>query len=131
LLRLPRAEIQRIVGKEPACWSYMALLLAQNFARSLRLISALKLVQPRDRVAAVLLLLLDDLPEGQLKITVSQSDLASITSLARSSVNSALKDLEELGLIRRKYSSVTIVSAAELRSCVEDGPLRAGVLEHR
>ncbi len=51
LLRLPRAELQRIVGKDPVCWSYMALLLAQNFARSIRLIAALKQVNPRDRVA--------------------------------------------------------------------------------
>jgi CRP/FNR family transcriptional regulator, cyclic AMP receptor protein len=131
LLRLPRAELQRILGKDPVCWSYMALLLAQNFARSIRLISALKLVQPRDRVAAVLLQLVDDMPEGQLKITVSQSNLGSVTNLARSSVNSALKDLEQLGLIRRRYSSVTIVSASELRFCVEEGPLRAGVLQQR
>ncbi len=46
-------------------------------------------------------------------------------------MNSALKDLEELGLIRRRYSSVTIVSAAELRSCVEEGPMWTAELQHR
>jgi DNA-binding MarR family transcriptional regulator len=83
-------------------WRYFLLLLAQNYARTLRVVYALKQEDPLRRVAATLLLLIDDNLQGEMEARASQSDIAEIANLGRSKVNASLKALEGRGMIRRR-----------------------------
>jgi hypothetical protein len=48
-------------------------------------------VDPLRRVAATLLLLIDDNLQGEMEARASQSDIAEIANLGRSKVNASLK----------------------------------------
>jgi CRP-like cAMP-binding protein len=115
LLRLPRAELQRLGAGNPAVWANIAMLLAASTVICISLIDALKRNDPVARVAATLVVLLDDLPNGAAVLDISQSDLASIAHLGRVSVNAALKELQSRGWIRRRYGSIELTKPTALR----------------
>jgi CRP/FNR family transcriptional regulator, cyclic AMP receptor protein len=116
LLRLPRAEVVRMTEADALAWRYFLLLLAQNYARTLRVVYALKQEDPLRRVAATLLLLIDDNLQGEMEARASQSDIAEIANLGRSKVNASLKALEGRGMIRRGYASIEVTDAPALRA---------------
>ena len=121
LLQLSGAELLRITQRDARTWRYFAELHARNYLSSLDVIDALKRTEPRERLAATLCNLLDGAPKGQKMVYTSQSDLASLAQLGRSSVNAALNHLEERGLLRRGYGSVEITNVAALRRFVSEG----------
>lgn len=112
VLRLPRAEMMRIVEKTPSTWHYFADLLAQNFARAVEVIEYLRCPTPARRIAALLLNLGGGRPP--VAIRMSQFEMAEITNIGRTNVQSALLQLAQSGLIRRGYASIEIVDAAAL-----------------
>jgi CRP/FNR family transcriptional regulator, cyclic AMP receptor protein len=119
LFRMPRPQMQHL-GVEPGVlWRNLAALLMKNIATTISVVDALKRQDPAARVAAMLLNLLTDLPEGQRNINVTQTDLAAITNLSRSSVVSALNHLESLALVNRTYRSITITNLSKLRKLAD------------
>jgi CRP-like cAMP-binding protein len=113
VLRLPRAEMMRIVERTPAAWHYFADLLAQNFARAVEIVEYLRCSNPSRRIAAMLLNLAGERPSQAIR--VSQIEMAEISHLGRTNVQSALMDLAQRGLVRRGYCSIEIVDIAALR----------------
>jgi CRP/FNR family transcriptional regulator, cyclic AMP receptor protein len=111
VLRLRRAELFLLGANYPQTWAHVTLMMARNVERCVNIIDALKRHDPIERVAAMLLNLLE---EGPL-IELSQSDLAAMTSLGRGSVNAGLKALQARGLIRRRYRSIEVLNGAGLR----------------
>jgi CRP/FNR family transcriptional regulator, cyclic AMP receptor protein len=116
LLRLPRAEVVRITESDPLAWRYFLLLLAGNSARALRVVYALKQADPLRRVAAMLLVLIEDNPQAATEAQVSQSDMAELTNLGRTKVNASLKALEHRGIIRRGYASIEVTDSQALQA---------------
>lgn len=118
LLRLPRQELLRVIHGHPSTWQYLAQLLARNSYKSFEIIAALRRSTPVERVAAALCNVMDshfDAPSG---VQASQSDLAAMTQLGRSSVNTALRTLEAQGLVRRGYASIEVVDLGVLQRFV-------------
>jgi CRP/FNR family transcriptional regulator, cyclic AMP receptor protein len=118
LLRFSRAEILRMATNDPVVWRYLALLLARNLRKAINVIDAISRRDPVARVAATLLNLTEDPPQDLRAISASQSDLAALTRLSRSAVNSALKDLQAGGLIQRRYGAIDVNDATALREFV-------------
>lgn len=118
VLRLSRAEMFRITQHDPAAWRYFAELLAQNLVNALNVIDALKRSDPIERLAVTFCNLLESLSVTQGVVNASQTDLGSLTQLGRSSVNAALSELENRGLIRRGYASIEIPSVSALRQFI-------------
>jgi CRP-like cAMP-binding protein len=114
ILRLPRAELIRIVEQTPAAWFHIAEMLAQNFARAIEMIEYLRCPDHTRRIAALLLSLSGN--RSPEPIRVSQVEMAEMTHIGRTNVQSALVDLAQRGLVRRAYASVEIVNIAALRS---------------
>jgi CRP/FNR family transcriptional regulator, cyclic AMP receptor protein len=119
LLRLPRLEIARMTASDPIVWRYFLFLLARNYAKAMNVVSALKQVDPARRVACMLLILSEE-DLGGTGIAASQSDLAELTHLGRSKVNSSLKALEGRGHIRRRYGSIELTNASALRDFISE-----------
>jgi CRP-like cAMP-binding protein len=117
LLRLPRLEIVRMTANDPIFWRQFLLLLVSSNVKAMRLIGALKQGDPVKRVACLLLILNQEDLRGT-GIAASQSDLAELTLLGRTKVNSSLKALEGRGHIRRRYGSIEVSDAAGLRDFV-------------
>ena len=118
LLRLTRAELQRLAAKDPLVWRYVLTLVASNYAKAIRVVDALKRTDPIHRVAAILLVLYEDLPAGINVIEASQSDIAALSQLGRSVVNAALRQMQAEGVILRGYGSIEVTDAAKLGALV-------------
>jgi hypothetical protein len=100
-------------------WQTLAALLMNNIATTISVVDALKRQDPTARVAAMLLNLLTDLPEGEKCINATQTDLAAITNLSRSSVVGALAHLEGLSMLNRTYRSIMITNSSKLRKLAD------------
>lgn len=115
VLRLSRAEMQRVTLEDPLAWLQFAELLAMNFTLAMRMIAVLRYDSPVQRLSALLLTLAATEPDGQLKAKVSQAELAAMANLSRTTVNAALAELEDTGLVRRAYAAVEIADVAGLQ----------------
>lgn len=114
ILRLSRAEMQRFGSQNPDAWRLFSEVAARNLVVAIDVIEALKHVDPTTRVAMTLLNLQRDVPPEHPVIPLSQSDIAAAADLSRSSVNIAMKTLNDLGLIESTYGGVTIVDFENL-----------------
>ena len=128
LLRVPRAQIVRLAEADPEVWRSFSLLLARNYAKAMGIIHALKQRDPARRVAAILVVVVEDNAAGVTTAPASQWDIGELAHLGRSKVNASLKALESRGLIRRRYRSIEVIDAPGLRKFVhEPGAPRAVV----
>lgn len=114
VLRLSRAELLRLVQADPANWFHFAALHVTNSARAIATVDMLRRDRPVDRIAALLLNLIALHAGPDNQISVSQSDLGAMAALGRTTVNTALLELEQLGLVQRGYGMVTIVERNQL-----------------
>lgn len=91
MLRLPRAELIRIVDEIPSAWSHVAEMLAQSFSRAIEMIEYLRCPDHTRRVAA----LLPSLNSGRAPepIRISQIEMAEMTHIGRTTVQAALVNL--------------------------------------
>ena len=108
LIRLPRAEILRMTEQVPEYWRYLSSLAAINLATTIDIVEALRRPDPAERLAMVLRNLNNGAPTAEGELAVSQADLASLSSLSRSSVNRALGVLAAQGMIVQGYKSISI-----------------------
>jgi CRP-like cAMP-binding protein len=108
VLRLSRASMMRLTMADPEAWLHFAELMAANFATSLATIGMLRRADPLARFAS-LLLNLAGLQQPMHTLTLSQAELAAMAAVSRTTTSNALGELEKRGLLRRGYSSITII----------------------
>ncbi len=118
VLRLSRAEMQRICQEEPPSWRYLADLAVANLGLTLDFAEMLRRVDSIARVAAALAILAEDDAQGSHIVDASQADLAAMTRLSRGAVNAALNALEKRGWIARRYGGVSVTNPAALTDFV-------------
>jgi CRP-like cAMP-binding protein len=115
LLRLSRANMQRLTEQDPEAWMHFAQLMAVNLSIAMDVVTAIRFEEPLQRVAATLRNLVGADRSSVPKIAVSQSDLGAMTGLSRNTVNIVLAELERLAVVNRRYSVVEITDLAGLR----------------
>jgi CRP/FNR family cyclic AMP-dependent transcriptional regulator len=120
LLRVPRAQIVRLTEADPEVWRSFSLLLARNYAKAMGIIHALKQSDPARRVAAMLVVVVEDNAPGVTTAPASQWDIGELAHLGRRKVNASLKALESRGLIQRRYRSIEVIDAPGLRKFVHE-----------
>jgi CRP/FNR family transcriptional regulator, cyclic AMP receptor protein len=113
---LPRVEFLRVAEADPLAWRLLAMLTANNNARTLRVIGALRRESAAGRLAATLVNLAAELYEAPAVLRLSQEDLGALARLSRGSVNSALARLESAGLLRRDYGAIALHDVAALEA---------------
>lgn len=114
LIRLPRAEMLRMTDQAPDCWRHFAGLAVFNLRTALDIIDALRRSDPAERLAMVLCNLSRAAPTNPNDLAVTQTELASLAVLSRSSVNKALSLLAAQGMIDQGYKSIFIPDIAAL-----------------
>jgi CRP-like cAMP-binding protein len=114
LIRLPRAEILRMTEQMPEYWRHFPGLAALNLATAIDILDALRRSDPAERLAMVLRNLNNGAPTSEGELAVTQADLASLSSLSRSSVNRALGVLAAEGMIVQGYKTISIPEPAAL-----------------
>ena len=108
-----------MTANDPLLWRPFTLLLVRNYIKAMSLIWTLKQDDPVKRVACLLLILKEE-DLGEAGIAASQSDIAELSHLGRSKVNSSLKALEGRGHIRRRYGSIEVIDATGLRDFIAE-----------
>ena len=108
VLRLSRASMIRVARGDQDAWLHFAELMAANFTLSLATIGMLRRSSPVARIAA-LLLNLAGRQQRTPRLSLSQADLAAMAAVSRTTLHSALAELEKRGFVRRGYSSITIL----------------------
>ena len=118
ILHIPAARFLSLCDEDP---SYLFAMTRATLMRSyiaLEMLHALRILPLVPRVAKYLLILSPDLPANP-DVKFRQSDLAATLGVSRASMNRALSDLEDLGLITRKYAAIGINSIAGLSEWLE------------
>jgi CRP-like cAMP-binding protein len=106
IVRIPRAEVQRLIEKHPTVSFEIIKLMGLRRQRADRRLKALLFRSNRDRLVYLLLELVEKYglatPQGvRLDIKLSHQDLASIIGSTRETVTVVLGELEAEGYLRR------------------------------
>ncbi|QFT76139.1 Crp/Fnr family transcriptional regulator [Erythrobacter sp. THAF29] len=87
--------------------------LSQQLQELLDVVAGIRRGSAGARVAGILAMMAEgnDLP---VRIAISQQELADLLGLTRATVNIALKELEQLSLVRRAYRSIEVLDRERL-----------------
>jgi CRP/FNR family cyclic AMP-dependent transcriptional regulator len=109
-------RLAALVAAHPEVAPAITRLVTINLWTTLGLLSMLRRQDNAERLASLLCLLAgNDLSDG-LVLPLSQTELASMAALSRTTLVAALRDLEELGLVHTRYRLVRICNAAGLEA---------------
>ncbi|MFN3214796.1 MAG: Crp/Fnr family transcriptional regulator [Henriciella sp.] len=118
LLHIPAKRFLSLCDEDP---SYLLAITRATLLRSfiaLEMLHALRILPLLPRVAKYLLILSPD-PPAEPELRFRQSDLAATLGVSRASMNRALSDLEDLGLISRGYATIRIICMTRLSDWLE------------
>ena len=113
VIRIPTKRFLALGEAEPAI---LAALMRATLMRShvlLEMLHAIRILPLLPRVAKFLLILTPPAP-AKPRIRFRQTDLAATIGLSRASMNRALTQLEDLGLIERRYGQIEVRSVSDL-----------------
>lgn len=125
MLWLSRRAITEIAALDADHWRHFVGLMSDNLDLALGAIADLMLRDHRKRLVAVLLRVAgrrnasppDDRPED---VALTQSDLATMANVTRTTAGATLRALERSGLVHIGYGRITIVSSDRLRQLIEE-----------
>jgi CRP/FNR family cyclic AMP-dependent transcriptional regulator len=120
IVHLPCDAVLAALDAEPLLWREIAKLGLERQRVSIALLQSQMLAPVRGRVAATLLSLAEIYgaqSQGvcDLRVRLSQHDLAGMLSLSRQTINKALGQLVEEGVIEPSYKRIIIVDSEALR----------------
>ncbi len=141
LLKLPAHAIREIVGKDPSIWRLFALATVTHLDLAMGACDDLMIRDPVRRCVAILLRLggrrqmspaelspadlspaelspadLSPADLSPIEIDLSQADIADLANVARTTLNTILRELEKAGKIERSYRRIRILSPKALRA---------------
>ncbi|RTL52156.1 MAG: Crp/Fnr family transcriptional regulator [Bradyrhizobiaceae bacterium] len=120
-LTVPLHALQDILRRDPAAWRHIALLAFTNSELAVNVVSDLLVRDHSQRLVAVLMRLGNcsnpGLPGASgIEIAVSQEELAAMSNVARTTVNSTLRQLQATGAVEITYRRIKIVAPEKLRA---------------
>lgn len=125
LLKLPLHAIREITGKDPASWRLFAMAAMSHVDVAMGACDDLMIRDPGNRCIAILLRLAgrqhaSPADASPAEVDLSQSDIADIANVARTTLNSTLRKLEDAGTLALSYRQIRILSPKALRAMLRD-----------
>jgi CRP/FNR family cyclic AMP-dependent transcriptional regulator len=125
VLHVPLRGLRELLNGEPAFWRWFALLAFEHERMAVSAVADLMIRDHVKRLVAVLLRLADaraQSPEGEAPIEVeaSQSDLATMANVARTTANATLRKLVSAGQIKIAYGRIFVVKPDALRATLAE-----------
>lgn len=126
VLHVPQAALQKMLDDDPRRFGALARLVTGKLRLAFDVLEDLAALPLTARLARRLVLLaerhgarvLPDVDDGAPPtLEVTQEQLAAMLHSTRQSINSALKSLEQQGLVQLSYGGVVLVDVAGLRAC--------------
>ena len=111
LLKIPGAELDRLLAESPRFWPCFYDLSARNSELSLTLLGESLALTVKARVCRRLLAL----AEHDAEVTITQDDLANLVGVTRATVRRAIADLAAEGGVETGYRTLRLSDLAVLR----------------
>jgi CRP/FNR family cyclic AMP-dependent transcriptional regulator len=120
LLMLPLHAIREITGKDPTTWRLFAMAALSHLDLAMGACDDLMIRDPANRCVAILLRLAgrqhaSPADATPVEVDLSQSDIADMANVARTTLNSILRKLEIAGYLELSYRRIRILSPKALR----------------
>lgn len=112
LFRVPAGAVRAMLDRQPEYWPCFCALSLQNSSMSLQLLAESLSLTPRARLARMLLRLSGD---GD-RVDASQSDLARLIGMNRSSLRRAMTSIEESSAVQPRYGAIVILDRPQLEA---------------
>lgn len=120
VLHVPLAALDALLARRPTFWRELGLLVSGKLRLAFSALEDAAALPLKPRLVRRLLVLALGHGERatgvQRVLDVTQEQLAAMLSSSRQSVNQALKDLEQEGLLRVAYGQITLVDVERLRT---------------
>jgi CRP-like cAMP-binding protein len=124
LASMSEIEIESFLSTRPEWWRHVGAL-GVIYANTATSIAADMMIRDSGRRCAAALLQISGCRHVEkasaqgIQAPLSQEELASIANLSRTSVSTILHELEQAGLVRLGYRSVSIENASGLRAMID------------
>lgn len=116
LLRLSRAELQRLSAEAPEVWPFLVLMVTENMRTAIDAAETLWMRDPVEKVASCLIRVNRGSPGWGGSIPVTQHELALMAGLSRRRTIAALQQLTGLGCLAQRYGRIVITDVARLET---------------
>ncbi len=120
VLHVPLVALDALLLREPLFWRDLGLLLSGKLRLTFAALEDSAALPLRPRLARRLVMLAEGHgehhPDAKRTLEVTQEQLAAMLSSSRQSVNQALKELEQHGLVRVAYGQIVLVDLEALRA---------------
>ena len=125
LLHVPLFSLRELLTKEPVFWRWFALLAFEHERTAVSAVADLMIRDHVKRLVAVLLRLADartKSPEesGPIEVEASQSDLATMANVARTTANATLRRLVSARQVKLAYGRIFVLEPDALRAMLAD-----------
>ncbi|MDW3222525.1 MAG: Crp/Fnr family transcriptional regulator [Paracoccaceae bacterium] len=107
-LKIPKSAIERVAEVHPTLWRGIAILAVAGTQIAISSGREKMIKSPTDRCAATFVRLVGRQPLP-CRLPITQNQLAEICGLSRGAVAKALSVLEDKGVIKRGYSSISVL----------------------
>ena len=109
LISLSLARLQDLLGREPAAWRHLGLLVAINAGIAAEIASNLLIRDPERRCLATLGRLVGGLGGLPHALPLTQDQLSDMCGLSRGAISGVLNRLERRGMIERGYREIRVL----------------------
>jgi len=121
MVHLPAQELKGLVGRHPHLYADFYALTYENFRVAFQIISNLAISSSDKRLADRLLLELDGRGDEYGWVSLSQSELASLTAVSLPTLQRVLRRFTAAGLINQSYARIQVLDHEALeRLCSDD-----------
>jgi len=125
LLHLPLHGIHEIVREDPGNWRLFALATMRHLDLAMGTCDDLRIRDPVNRCIATILRLggrrqASPADSSPIEIDLSQDDIAVLANVARTTLNTVLRDLETTGRVERSYRRIRILVPTAMRAMLRD-----------
>jgi CRP-like cAMP-binding protein len=122
---LGKIQLEQLLAEHPEWWRQMGLLAVDYGNTAINVAADLMIRDTRRRCAASLLRIancrFESLEDAeQVDAPLSQDELAALSNMSRTTISTILRDLENDGLIKLGYRSVTVIHPGRLRALADD-----------
>jgi len=114
MVQLSAPDLRRLVDEDPRLYADFYALTYENFRTAFQIISNLAISSTDKRLADRLLLELQACGDGDGWISISQSELASLTAISLPTLKRIMRRFADAGLINHGYARIQVLNREAL-----------------
>jgi CRP-like cAMP-binding protein len=114
---IPKETFEWLIDDSPPFSRFLIDQLNERLGHFVALVESFRMTDPAPRVAHCLAEFFNPqlFPGSQSVLELSQEEIAQLSGLTRQNTNRALHELEDAGLLRRRYGAVHVLDKVGLR----------------